>query len=59
MEYNTLRCVTLGISCRKMDSILEGYLPEYISEMTILLEMMHEESLNISLELEPVMVFSL
>lgn len=59
MEYNTLRCVTSEISCRKMDAVLEGYLPEYISEMTALLEMMHEESLNISLELEPAMVFSL
>ena len=59
MKTTTLQCVTTEICGRKLDPVLEAYLPEYIQELTILLQLIHEDSLTIPLELEPVSVFSL
>lgn len=59
VQLNTLRCITTEIGGRKMDPVLENYLPEYLDEMTALLDKIHEDLLTLPLELEPASVFSL
>lgn len=57
LKITTLQSITTEICGRKVDPVLQAYLPDYISELTGLLEFIHKDSLAIPLDLEP--VFSL
>lgn len=59
VRLDTLRRITVEIGGRKIDPILESYLPTYLNEINDLLDKTHEDLLTIPFDLEPAGVFSL
>jgi len=58
MDANTLRCITTGIYERKIDPVLEAYLPQYAGDISAVLNKMRDISREFSSDLEPGPVFS-
>jgi hypothetical protein len=59
MDVETLRVVATGISGRKLDPVLEAYLPQFAAEIEPVLRKMREVARKFPLDLEPAPVFSL